>query len=121
MDSNTIVQHIINYCHSLKGTNHDFPFGPNPMVFRVGGKMFCLLSMDDPISMNLKCDPVYALALREKHAAITPGYHMNKKHWNTVQLDGTLDAAFLEELIRDSYDLIVMSLPRAKREGLDAG
>ncbi len=121
MDVNKIAQHIINYCHSLNGVTHDFPFGPDPMVFRVGSKMFCLLSLDEPVSMNLKCDPVFAIALRQKHPAITPGYHMNKKHWNTVQLDGSLATEFLEELVRDSYDLIVKSLPRAKREELDAG
>ncbi len=91
------------------------------MVFRVAGKMYCLLNLDEPASMNLKCDPIYALALRKKHAAIKSGYHMNKKHWNTVRLDGSLGTEFLEALVRDSYDLIFKSLPRSKREGLDAG
>ena len=95
------------------------PFGPDVLVYKVGGKMFALVIPDDfPPSVNLKCDPNRALELRDRYEDIQPGYHMNKRHWNTVTLDGSLPAALLRELIEHSYQLVVRGLPKKVREGL---
>jgi predicted DNA-binding protein (MmcQ/YjbR family) len=95
------------------------PFGPEHLVHKVGGKIFAIHSpMEDPIRLNLKCDPERAVELREMHEAILPGYHMNKKHWNTLILDGSLSAGLVKELIRHSYDLVFASLPKKTREAL---
>lgn len=110
--------------HSKPGAEASYPFGPGALVFKVGGRMFALLGEDEPVeSMNLKCDPEDALALRAAHPAITPGYHMNKQHWNTLLLDGSLPDELVLELIDHSYDLVAAKLPRAKRRelGLDSG
>ena len=93
------------------------PFGPEVVVYKVQGKMFALVDYDSvPPTMNLKCDPDRALDLRDVHEAIRPGYHMNKRHWNTLDLNGTLRSALVAELIRHSHDLVVASLPRRVRE-----
>ena len=87
------------------------------MVFKVGGKMFATLAYEEvPCHMNLKCDPARALELRERFASVIPGYHMNKKHWNTLILDGELAPQEVEELISHSYELVVASLPKAERQ-----
>jgi predicted DNA-binding protein (MmcQ/YjbR family) len=97
----------------------DAPFGDEVAVFKVGGKMFALVMLaGEPGSVNLKCDPDRALELRARHDAIRPGYHMNKRHWNTVDLDGTVADEDLREMIDHSYDLVVGSLPRKQREAL---
>ena len=107
----------IGFCLSLPGTEETVPFGPDVLVYKVGGKVFALTQPDEfPSRMNLKCDPARAISLREKHEAIVPGYHMNKQHWNTVRLGG-IPSHLLEDLIRHSYDLVVAGLPRAKRPG----
>ena len=94
----------------------EFPFGPTTAVFKVGGKMFAIVSVDSrPGSVSLKCDPGYAQALREQYPAVKAGYHLDKRHWNTVDLDGSVPADTLAEWIQDSYDLVSASLPRAKR------
>ncbi|HET6939170.1 MAG TPA: MmcQ/YjbR family DNA-binding protein [Nocardioides sp.] len=91
----------------------DYPFGEEVAVFKVGGKMFALVSLDgEPGVVNLKCDPALALQLRQQYAAVRPGYHQNKRHWNSVDLDGSLDAEELREMVQHSYDLVVASLPR---------
>lgn len=101
---------------SFPGAEETTPFGPDVLVYKVGGKMFALTVPDDfPSRMNLKCDPARAAALREEHEAIIPGYHMNKRHWNTVILDGSLPASLIRALVRHSYDLVVVSLPKNKR------
>ncbi|MCW5876254.1 MAG: MmcQ/YjbR family DNA-binding protein [Anaerolineales bacterium] len=108
---------------SKPGAEASYPFGPGALVFKVAGKMFALLGEDEAIeSINLKCDPQDALALRAAHPAITPGYHMNKKHWNTLLLDGSLPDELVLELIDQSYDLVAAKLPKAVRKelGLDA-
>lgn len=97
----------------------EYPFGPEVLVYKVGGKIFALVPEDDgPLRMNLKCPPDEAEMLRAQYDAVQPGYHMNKRHWNTVTLDGTIDDATVRGMIDLSYDLIVQSLPRAERERL---
>lgn len=106
-------------CLSLAGTREDMPFGPDTLVFKVADKMFALLSLDAwPLTMNLKCDPDRALELRENYSCIAPGYHMNKKHWNTVTFNAELPPALGKELIRHSYELVVNALSAKKREEL---
>ena len=92
------------------------PFGETVLVFKVAGKMFALMSIDEiPATANLKCDPDLALDLRDRYEQVRPGYHMNKKHWNTVEIKGGIPEAELRKMIDHSYDLVVQSLPRAKR------
>jgi len=101
------------------GVTEEEPFGPEVVVYKVLGKMFALVDYDSvPPTMNLKCDPERALDLRDVHGAIRPGYHMNKRHWNTLDLDGSLRGTLVSELVRHSYDLVVAGLPRAAREKL---
>ena len=110
---------LAKHLHSLPHTEESEPFGPGVFVRKVGGKMFSLYSEDDEgLRMNLKCDPGRAVELREDHEAIIPGYHMNKKHWNTLILDGSLPAGRVKELIRHSYDLVFASLPKNMRDAL---
>ena len=104
------------YCLTKPNATEDLPFGPDTLVFKVGGKMFALASLDDvPPRVNLKCDPERALDLRDRYEEITPGYHMNKKHWNTIELSGGVLAAELRQMIDDSYDLVAASLPKKRR------
>ncbi len=112
------IEQYRNYCLSKLGTSEDLPFGPDTLVMKVGGKLFALSSIDHFESINLKCDPERAVLLREEYVQIKPGYHMNKKHWNTVTLDG-LKESFLKELIDHSYELVRDSLPRKLRESLE--
>ncbi|GAA2432166.1 MmcQ/YjbR family DNA-binding protein [Streptomyces glaucus] len=109
------------YCLSFNAAVEDFPFGPRTSVFKVRGKMFALADLDArPLTVNLKCDPEDALRLRAQHPGlIVPGYHMNKRHWNTVTADGGLPDRLVRELVEDSYDLVVAGLPRADRLRLD--
>lgn len=104
------------YCLSLPATTEEFPFDEQTLVFKVKGKMFALTNVDTFASINLKCNPERAVELREQHDSILPGYHMNKKHWNTVLLDGSLSENFVRELILDSYKLVVAGLPKKLRE-----
>ena len=104
---------------SFPAVTEEEPFGPEVVVYKVVGKMFALVDYDSvPQIMNLKCDPDRALDLRDVHEAIRPGYHMNKRHWNTLHLDGSLRSALVSELVRHSYDLVVAALPRRLREKL---
>ena len=101
------IESIRTYCLSKDDVEEGFPFGETTLVFKTGGKIFLLLSLDDtPHRFNAKCDPDHALELREQHSSILPGYHMNKKHWNTVVVDGTLSNKQLKELIDESYSLV---------------
>jgi predicted DNA-binding protein (MmcQ/YjbR family) len=105
------------YCLDKKAVTGGYPFGPGTLVFKVMGKMFALMHEDSsPLSMNLKCSPDDALALRAQYRAIQPGYHMNKRHWNTVVIDGSLPEDIVFELIDHSYDLVAKGLNRADRE-----
>jgi predicted DNA-binding protein (MmcQ/YjbR family) len=107
------------WCLRQAGAVEDFPFGPEHSVFRVAGKMFALSTLDRvPLEVSVKCEPDLAVALRDSYPAIRPGYHLNKRHWNTITLDGSLADQLVCDLIEDSYDLVVSALPRRVREQL---
>jgi predicted DNA-binding protein (MmcQ/YjbR family) len=111
---------VLAMCLELPAAEETYPFGEEVAVIKVGGKMFALVSLDDgPPSVNLKCSPARALELREAYAGIRPGYHQNKRHWNTVDLDGSVEDDVVRGLIEDSYDLVVAGLPRAVRADLE--
>jgi predicted DNA-binding protein (MmcQ/YjbR family) len=107
-------------CLALAGAEETFPFGPENSVFKVAGKMFAIspLKAKPPLQISLKCEPELAEGLRAAHAAITPGYHLNKRHWNTVTLDGSLPEQMVVEMIEDSYDLVVAKLPKSAQAEL---
>ncbi len=108
-----------SYCLSLTGAQETFPFGPNTSVFKVGGKMFALSALKaESLKISLKCEPRLAEALRESHPAVIPGYHLNKRHWNTVIIDGSLTDRMVKDMIEDSYDLVVSKLPQSERRAL---
>jgi len=106
------------YCLSLKGAEEDLPFGPDTLVFKVMGKLFALTNIDTFASVNLKCDPEEAVELRERYDAVIPGFHMNKKHWNTVLMDGRISDALVKEWTLKSYELVVKSLTKKMQEEL---
>jgi len=110
---------VLEICLGLPAAEETYPFGEEVAVIKVGGKMFALVPLsDDSATVNLKCEPARALELREAYAGIRPGYHQNKRHWNTVDLDGSVEADVVRGLIEDSYDLVVAGLPRAVRAEL---
>src|SRR5882724_2897954 len=101
------------YCLGKPNTTEGMPFGETVLVFKVAGKMFALMSLEEvPATANLKCDPDLALDLRDRYEQVRPGYHMNKKHWNTVEIEGGIPEAGLRKMIDHSYDCVVQSLPR---------
>jgi predicted DNA-binding protein (MmcQ/YjbR family) len=103
-------------CLGWPGASEEFPFGDEVSVFKVSGKMFALCALDgEPLQLSLKCDPEFAVQLRSAYPAVTPGYHLNKRHWNTITLDGSLPDEMVADLLGDSYDLVVASLPKARR------
>jgi predicted DNA-binding protein (MmcQ/YjbR family) len=108
-----------NRCLGLPGASEEFPFGDEVSVFKVSGKMFALCALDgeplEPLELSVKCDPELAVQLRSAYPAVTPGYHLNKRHWNTITLDGSLPDEMVADLLGDSYDLVVASLPKARR------
>ncbi|MDX3093003.1 MmcQ/YjbR family DNA-binding protein [Streptomyces sp. ME01-24h] len=111
-----------DFCLGFNGAveENPFPRDTEVTVFKVGGKIFAISALGgEPLQVSLKCDPDLAVRLRAEHAAIAPGWHLNKRHWNTVTLDGSLPDAMVCELVEDSYDLIVSKLPRAERLRLD--
>lgn len=110
------IEDLRDYCLKKEFVTESFPFDEVTLVFKVMNKMFCLAGINPPLSMNLKCDPEYAIELRERYDDIVPGYHMNKTHWNTVSLNGDVKNSLLYELIDHSYDLVVLSLPKKVRE-----
>ncbi|GGL68943.1 DNA-binding protein [Streptomyces fumigatiscleroticus] len=114
-------QELRELCLSFNAAVEDFPFNPETSVFKVLGKLFALTDLDGrPLTVNLKCDPEEAVRLRGEHPGlIVPGYHMNKRHWNTVTVDAGLPDRLVRELVEDSYDLVVAGLPRADRLRLD--
>lgn len=108
-----------DHCLSLPGAVETFPFGEDVLVFKVAGKMFALTNIARlPLTVSLKCDPDAAIALRERYAAVQPGYHLNKSHWNTVELDGSITDEEVRAWIDDSYELVVRGLKRTAREAL---
>lgn len=111
------LQEILEHCASKWGVEETFPFDKNTLVLKVGGKMFLLVDVENPFSINLKCDPEKAIELREKYDFVLPGYHMSKKHWNTVLLAGHYSRKELLEWIDHSYDLVFQSLPQKIRNG----
>ena len=107
---------VLARCRGLPGATEGYPFGEGALVFKVGGKMFAILG---GTSVSLKCDPGYAVALREEYPAVTAGYHLDKRHWNTVELDGSVPSEVLGEWIEDSHGLVLAGLSRSQREALD--
>lgn len=103
---------VRNHCLSKFACTEDFPFDQSTLVFKVGGKMFALIDVDTPDYINLKCNPEYSAELQADYASITPGFHMNKKHWISVGLHGELDHSMLLKLIDDSYQLVYQSLTK---------
>lgn len=113
------IEDFRNYCLSKKGVTEGFPFGEDTLVFKVMGKMFALSNLSyEQLKANLKCEPERAIQLREEYEDVQPGYHMSKKHWNTVNFEGELEEDLLLELIDHSYDLVVKSLRKKDREVL---
>lgn len=110
------IQTFREYCLKKNGVTEDTPFDNNTLCFRVGNKIFALLDIDKFESVNLKCDPEKAIMLRESYEGIIPGYHMNKKHWNTVSCDGKVPAQLILELVDHSYSLVFASLPKKLKE-----
>ena len=110
------IEEFRNICIEIEGVTEEFPFDNETLVFKVYGKIFALTNVESFKSINLKCDPEYAVELREKFSAVVPGYHMNKKHWNTILIDGTLENSFLKKLICDSYSLVLKGVPVSKRK-----
>jgi predicted DNA-binding protein (MmcQ/YjbR family) len=107
------------WCLARPGATEEFPFGPEVSVFKVAGKIFALSGLSSrPLEVSVKCDPELAVDLRNTYAAIRPGYHLNKRHWNTITLDGSLPDETVVQLLEDSYDLVVAGLPRVKRKAL---
>ena len=105
------------YCLTKAGASEDTPFGPDVLVFKVGGKMFALAALDEvPVRVNLKCDPELALDLRDRYQQVRPGYHMNKKHWNTVEIENGIPDPEIRKMIDHSYDLVVSRVFMLKRE-----
>lgn len=115
------VKGVRAYCASRAGSTCEYPFGPDVRVYKVRGKVFALVPEAGPWSVSLKCDPVLARILRENHQAITPGYHLNKAHWNTVVLDGSVPTGLVREMISNSYGLVVASLRAAELRALGLG
>ncbi len=113
------IEEIREYCIAKAGVTEEFPFDEETLVFKVGGKMFLLTDLEDPWWINIKCDPELAVERREAYPEdVTPGYHMNKKHWNTVNIDGVVPDDELRRWIDESYTLVVASLPKKVREKL---
>ncbi len=110
------IEWLRNYCLSKAGAEETLPFGPDTLVFKVSGKAFLLTGFDnDPLRFNVKCDPDKAVELREEFSCVLPGYHMNKKHWNTIVADGSVSSKQLKEWIDHSYDLVTAGLPKKKK------
>ena len=110
------IEQLRDYCLSLPLVTEDMPFGDTTLVFRVRGRIFALTDLERPTLVSLKCDPELAIALRERHEGIAGAYHMNKKHWNQLNLFGMLPDELVQSLIRHSYNLVVSKLPRKVKE-----
>jgi predicted DNA-binding protein (MmcQ/YjbR family) len=113
------IEQIRSYCLRKPGVSEDFPFGEETLVFKVAGKIFLLAGLDDiPLRINLKCNPEKAIELREQYASVLPGFHMNKTHWNTVIIDGSVNPKEIYKWIDHSYELVVNSLKLTERKNL---
>ncbi|MCC6283003.1 MAG: MmcQ/YjbR family DNA-binding protein [Saprospiraceae bacterium] len=116
------IEQFRDYCLAKKGAAEDFPFGEMTLCMKVMGKIFAITGLDSAqFTVNLKCDPDYALELREQYPEVQPGFHMNKKHWNTVDFEGALDERTLRGLIDHSYEQVVKSLKKSEKEALEMG
>ncbi len=104
------------YCLHKEGVTEEFPFDNETLVFKVLGKIFALTNVDNFESVNLKCDPEKAIADRERYSSVHPGYHMNKKHWNTIRIDGTISDDIIYNWINDSYNLVIKGLSKAEKD-----
>jgi len=113
------IEELREFCIRKKGVAESFPFDETTLVFKVMGKIFALTDTEDDFSINLKCDPEKAIELRERYTAVQPGYHMNKKHWNTIYIDGSVNDDLLCEWISHSYELVVDSLTKKLKLELD--
>jgi predicted DNA-binding protein (MmcQ/YjbR family) len=115
------IDSYIDYCKEKEGTSLDFPFGENVMVIKVGRKMFVLIkNIENPPKMTLKCDPEKSVELRNKYKAIKPGYHMNKRNWNTIDMDGSVPDEEIYKMIDESYELVIQTLSKSKRQKIEA-
>ncbi len=113
------IEELREFCLSLKGAEESMPFDDEVLVFSIKGKMFCLTGISNNYEfIILKCDPEEAIELRERHPEVSPGYHMNKKHWNSIRTDGSISDKLFREWIRKSYDLVVAGLPKKIRQEL---
>ncbi|MGV0754199.1 MmcQ/YjbR family DNA-binding protein [Empedobacter brevis] len=112
------IEELRTYCLGLPQVEEKFPFDQSTLVFYIAGKMFCLCNINEFDSLNLKCDPDQALELRATYEAVTPGYHMNKKHWNTIKIHQDVKDSQIKEWIKDSYNLVILTLPKSKRPEL---
>jgi predicted DNA-binding protein (MmcQ/YjbR family) len=101
------VESLREYCLRKAKVTESLPFGDDTLVFKAGGKIFALVNLEGDLSINLKCDPIYAIELRERYRAVTPGYHMNKTHWNTIYIDGSIPDHEIFKWIDHSYDLVI--------------
>ena len=112
------IEFYRSYCLAKNGVTEDFPFDENVLVFRVGGKIFSLCDVNEFVSINLKCEPEKAIEYREKYNGVKPGFHMNKKHWNTIETSGDVPRKVLLELVDHSYELVFSSLTKKQRESI---
>ncbi len=112
------IEELRDYCLSLKGVTEDFPFDETALVFKVAGKMFCLTDLEDSFWVNLKNDPEKNIELREQFPAVKPGYHMSKKHWNTIEIDGSVPTDLLKQWINESYNLVIQGMTKKKQQEL---
>ncbi len=112
------IEELRNYCLSLKEAEEKMPFDNNTLVFTVKGKIFCLTNIENYEFINLKCQPEIAIELREKYSEVTPGYHMNKKHWNSVNTHGNITTKLLKQWILNSYNLVIAGLPKKVQKEL---
>ncbi len=112
------IEEFRDFCIAMRGVTEKFPFDENTLVFYVGGKMFCLTDINAFDFINVKCDPGKAIELREQHPGVLPGYHMNKKHWNSLLMDGSLPIDLVRKWIRDSYELVFAGLPKKVQQEL---
>ena len=114
------IEEVREYALSLKGTSEDMPFGPDTLVLRVMGKIFMLMNLEGEFRINLKCDPEKAIELRETYSFVIPGFHMNKKHWNTILAEESIPNQLLCELIDHSYEMVAKGLTQKQKKELDS-
>ncbi|MDQ3395777.1 MAG: MmcQ/YjbR family DNA-binding protein [Bacteroidota bacterium] len=114
------IETFRDFCIAKEGVTEEFPFDECTLVFKVAGKIFVLANVDNFTSINVKCDPEEAILLREQYPAVKPGYYMNKKHWNTVLIDGSISDPLLKKWIDHSYELVFNSLPKSYKQSLNA-